>query len=434
MKKRTGYLIRRGKIFYCCWTISGKKFMQTTGKRDRREAEQELNRIMQPFIAGDEVTTLQNIAAKIEGRKTELVRLKDERNPPLAVSAAWDAYERAGNRRDISAGTLRNYACYWTAFTRWLSEKFPDVKQMREVTFPICESYKEHLTGLNVTGRTFNAHRAFMRTFFNILADKARITENHWAHLARKDEHWQSRRPLTVEELRRICRTAEGELRIMLAFGLYLGCRMGDAACMDWGNVDLTRRLIRYTPRKTARKHPDPLLIPIHSELYAVLNEIPPDKRKGPVTPDMATRYMEKGQGPVSAIIQRHFEACGLTTTGERTGAGIRRYVSAGFHSLRHSAVSFLRQAGAAQSISQHIVGHSSPDIHALYTHTDEESLRRSVASLPAVIGDAGKPSAPATPRFVEVEPILAGLKDMKPKNWRVKRDELLAILAPVAV
>ena len=54
-----------------------------------------------------------------------------------------------------------------------------------------------------------------------------------------------------------------------------------DAACMDWGNVDMERRLIRYTPRKTARKKPDPLLIPIHPELYAVLSETPPAKRRG---------------------------------------------------------------------------------------------------------------------------------------------------------
>lgn len=33
-------------------------------------------------------------------------------------------------------------------------------------------------------------------------------------------------RPLAVEGLRHVCRTAKGELRIMLAFGLYLGCRL----------------------------------------------------------------------------------------------------------------------------------------------------------------------------------------------------------------
>ena len=62
MRKRTGYLIKRGKVFYAVWTVGGKKFMQTTKQRDRRDAETELNRIMEPFVVGNEVATLQNTA------------------------------------------------------------------------------------------------------------------------------------------------------------------------------------------------------------------------------------------------------------------------------------------------------------------------------------------------------------------------------------
>ena len=86
MRRRTGYLIRRGKVFHAVWTVAGKKFMRSTGKRDRRKAETELRRIMEPFDAGDEITTLQNIAARIEGRTAELTRLEDERNPPLPLA------------------------------------------------------------------------------------------------------------------------------------------------------------------------------------------------------------------------------------------------------------------------------------------------------------------------------------------------------------
>ena len=195
---------------------------------------------------------------------------------------------------------------------------------------------------------------------------------------------------------------------------------------MDWGNVDMERRLIRYTPRKTARKKPDPLLIPIHPELYAVLNETPPGKRKGPLTPDMAERY-QRHQGLVSNVIQEHFEACGLTTTGERNGAGVRRYVAAGFHSLRHSAVSFLRQAGAAQSISQEIVGHSSADVHALYTHTDEDALRRAVATLPAVLGDKPAPALPPA-KLIDALPIRTLADKLNVKNWQTVKKELLKL------
>ena len=423
MRRRTGYLLKRGKVYYACWHVGKKLHMKTTGKRNRDEATVELNRIMEPFVVGDEIQVLQNIKAKIEGQSEHLTELEDAANPPLAVADAWLAYDRAGNRKEITDGTMRNYDCYWTAFTRWLAKSHPEATRLREITFPICEEYKEHLTAAKVTGRTFNAHRAFLRTFFNILADKARLTDgNPWAKLAKRDEHPMGRRPLTVEELRRVCRAAEGELRIMLAFGLYLGARLGDAACMNWGSVDMARRLIRYTPRKTARKNPEALLIPMHPELFAILDETPTAKRKGPVTPDMARRYTEKGQGPVSALVQKHFERCGITTTDERPGAGVRRRVAVGFHSLRHTAVSLLRQAGAAQSISQALVGHNSPEVHELYTHQDEDALRRAVHALPAVIED--KPPEPSRD-----EKLIALLRGLTAKNARKVKVEALKLM-----
>ncbi|MFC1451778.1 tyrosine-type recombinase/integrase [Verrucomicrobiota bacterium] len=430
MRKRTGYLIRRGKVFYAVWTVAGKKYTKTTGQRDRRKAETELRRIMEPFTVGDEITTLQNIAARIEGRTAELARMEEDRNPLLTVAAAWEAYERAGNRREISEGTLRNYDCYWTAFTRWLAATHPEVNALRDVSFDICEGYKEHMAGLKVTGRTFNAHRAFLRSFFNVLAEKAKLPNgNPWAKIAKRNEHSLSRRPFTVEELRNVCRSAEGELRTLFALGLYLGARMGDAACMDWGNVDMARRLIRFTPRKTARKNPDPLLIPMHPELAAILGETPPEKRKGPVCPDLAERYARRGADGVSNLVQGHLEACGIATTGERNGAGVRRYVAAGFHSLRHSAVSLMREAGAAQSISQAIVGHNSPEVHALYTHTDEEALRRAVGTLPAVIGDNAASELPASDAAAALRENVRELADkLNGRTWRSVKTELLSL------
>jgi len=44
-----------------------------------------------------------------------------------------------------------------------------------------------------------------------------------------------SRRELTIEELRRVCNAATGELRTLLAIGTYTGLRLGDAATLRWG-------------------------------------------------------------------------------------------------------------------------------------------------------------------------------------------------------
>lgn len=439
MKRRTGYLKKRGEMFYACWTIAGKKFMQTTGQRDRRDAEKELNRIMEPFVAGDGATALQNIAARLEGQKAELAQREDKENPPLIVADAWKAYEMAGNRNEISDGAMVNYKSAWRQFTEWLAKTHPEVMALRDVSYEVCEEYKGHMAGLHVTGRTFNAHRAFLRSLWNTVSEKAKLTtvytlkdgretKNPWAKISKRDEHSKGRRPLTVEELRRVCGKATGELRVMLAFGLYLGARMGDAANMDWGNVDLARRQVIYTPSKTSKKNRDPLTLPLHSELYGILHEIPPAQRKGPVTPEMADRY-SRHPWLVSKIVQAHLEGCGITTNKDRNGAGVRNQVSVGFHSLRHTAVSLLQQGGAAQSISQAIVGHNSPEVHKLYSHTDKDAMRQAVDRLPSVMSEAETVKAlpPVDPFAAFKAKIKALAETLTPKTAGKVKAELLA-------
>jgi len=96
--------------------------------------------------------------------------------------------------------------------------------------------------------------------------------------------------------------------------------------------------------------------------------------------------------------------------------------VAVGFHSLRHTAVSLLRQAGAAQSISQALVGHNSPEVHELYTHQDEDALRRAVHALPAVIED--KPPEPSRD-----EKLIALLRGLTAKNARKVKVEALKLM-----
>ncbi len=98
MKRRTGYLTLRNKTWYANWSVNGKHFAKTTGKRNRREAEKEMRRIMEPFTARDEVAILENLAGRLSGQKAKAAKLHDEQTPPLEIQNAWEAY-RSSNRR-----------------------------------------------------------------------------------------------------------------------------------------------------------------------------------------------------------------------------------------------------------------------------------------------------------------------------------------------
>jgi integrase len=439
MRKRTGYLTKRGDTFYAVWVVAGKRFVKTTRQTDRKKAQVELNRIMRPFIIGDEATTLENIGAAIAGRRNELVKLDDEKNPPLSIAEAWDVYRVNSKQADLSAGAVQNYAAYWNAFRAWLEKKHPECKRLCDVTLNLSEEYAGHLTTSNLTARTCNAHRAFLRAFWNVLTPKAKLvhefttpkgyrTRNPWAMLQKRPEVSQGRRRLSVAELQNVCSTAQGELRTLLCLGLYLGARLGDCALMRWEAANFRERKIYYTPRKTSRKRPEALKTNMHIELFGLLSETPLALRTGYIMPTTAKTYLENGANYLTDAIQEHFNACGIETTEARQGAGKKRVTIVGFHSLRHSSVSLIRDAGAAASVSQAIAGHSSAEIHKLYTHADEGAMRKAIESLPAVMGGAVPALPPHDPEKAFRAAVRAAADRLGADTWESVKTELLKL------
>ena len=445
MKTRTGYLVRRGRVYHAVWTVAGKKFMRSTGKRDRRDAEKELHRIMEPFAAGNEVTILQNIAAKIEGRKAEIARLEDERNPPLSLVATWSAYMDAPGRPDSGESTLRMYESQWFAFLKWMQKKHPDAPALRDVTEDIAAEYAAHLSaGRGLSANSYNKHVRLLAMVFRVLRKLARLEGNPWEEITRKVVSSQSRRELTIDELKKVCRAASGEMRLLFALGIYTGLRLGDAATLRWAETDLPRHEIRRIPNKIARRKPKTVTIPIHPVLGAMLAKIPPAMRGEYVLPDTAELYMRRIPA-LSSQIQDHFTACGIRTVKRGTGmkietgangepravhTGKRAVLEVGFHSLRHTFVSLCREANAPLAVVEAIVGHSNPAMTRHYTHISESAARAAVATLPALMGDAPKALPAPAGLASRDERLRAIVEAMTAETWKADKGRLLAILA----
>ena len=211
MKTRTGYLIKRGKNYYAMWTIGGKKFSQTTGKSDKKEAGVVLSRIMEPYLIENEKRMLESVKARIEGAAGEITALNDAKNPPPSLSKSWDLYLEAPNRRDSGALTLRQYESHFDQFIDWLKDKHPEVKTLRDVTQEIADQYAKNLIKRGLSGNSFNIHTSFLKMFFKVLHEEARLTVNPWLEITRKQQLPNSRRELTIEELRKVCNTAIGD-------------------------------------------------------------------------------------------------------------------------------------------------------------------------------------------------------------------------------
>lgn len=376
--------------FWIEYRVNGKRIKQRLlddeGNAIKKiaAAEKKFSEIMAPFVSENKVMQLKTIQAHLAAAEIEHAQALDEANPPLLISRAWDAYLKSPDRPESGDGTMRNYVGQWGRFEKWTKRQDPKPVTLRDITPQTAQDYAATLNGSAVSPNTYNKHIAFLKLFFRVLHDAAGLKENPFEKIRSKNLRTNSRRELTVAELKAILEGATGELQTLLYIGTFTGLRLGDCCTLKWGEVDLDRGLIRRIPNKTA-KSGKPVLIGIPAALHVKLSETPPNKRKGYVLPGYAELYNyhntdgDPNRRPdITKGIQKHFEACEIQTTKEGTGGdtGKRAVVEVGFHSLRHTWVSLHAAAGTPQAIVQNVIGHANPAMTAHYTHVSEDTAR----------------------------------------------------------
>ena len=88
----------------------------------------------------------------------------------------------------------------------------------------------------------------------------------------------------------------------------------------------------------------------------------------------------------MSKRIQKHFRNCGIETNEDaENGQRKNRIARVGFHSLRHSFVSLCAASGVPQVAIQELVGHGSPAMTAVYSHSNDEQKASAISALPAI-------------------------------------------------
>jgi integrase len=433
--KRKGWLVKRGRIYHAHWKVSGKVFTRSTGTADKREATKRLAEMMHPFLVGDDAAVLENMTARLGGVRAELAAIEADKHPPLTLASAWDAYKQArpsrskrrptGHRPDSSEATLRQYGFQFGAFVAW-TQKEPAIKTLADVTEEHALTYAAHLKE-TVSEGTFNKHIGLLQLVWTVLAKPGRVDANPWAQVGRLWITAQSRREFEIDELRRVCGTAEGELRTLLAVGLYTGLRLGDAATLRWDEIDITRRVILRIPNKTRRRSPKPVSVPIHKALLDVLGECAAPDRVGYVMPATAAAYIRR-RDTVTDAVQKHFRKCGIQTARPGTGGatGERAVVDYGFHSLRHTFVSLCRADDVPLSVVESIVGHHSPAMTRHYTHTGAPAAFAAVNTLPNVMAAALLPAA--DPLAALRKQVLDIAEGMTAETLEAARAELLTL------
>lgn len=440
-----GTLVKRGKKWLARWMVNGKIYSRSTGESDKDKAAKKLKEFTAPFILKDEKRALETIEARINSISRE-IQADEDKKPSLSIIGAWTVYLNSQSRPRSGNGSLRNYEEQYYIFADWLAVHYPHIKEMRQVTADIAAEYSrallsgttdeersakdeaakkipklqaipqeirseteraelekcERLAKMKnrapVRGSTFNKHLNALALIWRHCAEHetARITFNPWAwdkfsgrgirRIALKHgERPFTRRTLTTEEIYNLIKTATGEMRVLIALGFYTGLRLGDAATLDWGSIDRVRGLIKVRSRKTDTE----TITAIHPALARIMSAEVKTKT-GAVLPEISELYQSglNGRCRLNDRIAAVFKAAGIETQQKADGEA-RAHSLCGFHSLRHTFVTALRERGATANAARELAGHNTLAMTEHYTHENA----RAVLALPDMSG-SGENSA----------------------------------------
>jgi integrase len=367
------------KFWYCCINIPGHGQLQRTTKQtDRRKAYE--------FAQKLESATRGNALTDIQARKV-LAEIYAIRNPgeKLPGSSAQDFFKSwlSNKKRETADATGIRYTRAINSFVESLGERAS--LDISAITSRDIVAFRDHLASRLSTSTANHAVKVVRMALKDAQVD-ALVTANVAAGVraAKSAQDIGRRRPFTLPEITRLLRSAHGEWRGIILFGLYTGQRLGDLAALTWQNVDLARGELALVSRKTKRRQ----LIPMAAPLQRFLEIADAgDDPKQPLFPKASTAKR------ISALSNQFYDImadAGLVEVRKHKSNGKgrnsrRAFNELSFHALRHTATSLMKNAGVSPAVVQDIIGHDSPAVSAHYTRIEESAKRRAIDTLPDV-------------------------------------------------
>ena len=385
--KGSGSLFKRKGRFVYQWRLADgtKKTKVLTNERGDAITTY-LEAVKAASILSQDHVEVQRITTKLE-YLTELAEAKKIIScSHTTIAVMWDEYLKSPNRPDSSTGTLDFYHDAVLPFQKWMAARHREVDQIRDITEEMACEYATEFWRSGVSERTYNARITSLRMVLRVLLKDG----TPFDAIRRKTPRPQSRNAFTAAQLKAISDTINDpdyymlhkpEMRLMLLIMLYTGCRGEDAALLKWSYIDFDNRTITYIPIKTARKRPVPVTVPIASCLYEALHGKEHDDPIY-VLPKVANRYRHNPCG-ISTDITKLLEASGIKTKVVDPDLQRKRpIVLYSMHSFRHTFCSIAVNAGIPLATIQAIVGHSTSDMTAHYSHISMESKKEAVSAL----------------------------------------------------
>ena len=275
-RKTSGTLYTSGKnnFFYLRYRFEGKetrmRLLDLAGKpvTSPKEARAAADRILAHIRESNRAEQLRTIKNDIRDAEQAAEQAAAQLvNSRATISGAWQLFmscpkRPAGCRRFPSDAipehtTVGNYRRFLGKLQKFIEKNYPDARLLSDITPEIAADFMQSLQ--HRSSGTFNQYLNNLRAIFNTVIKAGKMRgKNPFAEIEPMPQHYNSKRPLSVEQIARLIDKASGELRVLFALGYFTGLRLGSAGRRSILSAESSNEFPakRSTPSRTAVKRP----------------------------------------------------------------------------------------------------------------------------------------------------------------------------------
>ena len=270
-KKTTGKLYTSGAkgFWYIRYQFEGKenrtRLLDTTGKpiTSKKEAVAAANRLLARIHETNKAEQLRTLKNDLQDAEQAAIEAAAQiLNSRATIANGWRLFmncpKRPASCKRFSIDaiprhtTAANYRSYYNRFIAWIAKEKPEARLLSDISPEVAAAFMEYIRKDGASG-TFNKYLQFFNCFFNTLIGAGKITcKNPFDDIDRATPEYNSKKPLTAEQIATLIDHAGGDMQLLIALGYFTGLRLGDCCTLQWREIDLIRGIIERVPRKTA--------------------------------------------------------------------------------------------------------------------------------------------------------------------------------------
>ena len=379
-RKGSGSLFKRNGKFVYQWTCqTGKIKTRTLKASTKAAAMEEINSIMQEeqkvALVNSKLSYLQQVA-----ETRSLLNVCRVPLPELEV-----AFFNHPSAPDITPHHRKNYHSTLEALADFAASF--NIHLVCDLTEDVAGSFLAEQWKRGIAAKTYNSKLDILKRVFRTMSRD----NNPFETFSKKLNTPEERYAFTVEQLQTIWEVLNSdgfhilykeEMKVLYKLALYTGARCGDLCLLKWESVNMQLRTIKFVPHKTAKSSHKIVEIPMSDVLYSTLAELKHTAEY--VLPQVAQRY-RYNPGGISRDTKRLLKAAGMTPTDLGSTRRLRAVSRFSFHGFRHSAASLLINSGVNPLVVRDMLGHTTVDMTARYTHVALETKLKAVQTLPVL-------------------------------------------------